>query len=174
MTKGIDNTELRGKVEEIVRNAAVILAVINSNKKVNVDRYKQFCQEAMLLVKSVPWIKFTPTAHAVLAHSPQLIEQNNAHGLLNFSESGLEANNKYLRQYRINFSRKTSQEDNLTDCINRLWDKSDFRVVKILQRLQCKCCKENGHTIKSCPIYKNLIGSATEWESLLNFLHSDL
>ena len=52
-----------------------------------------------------------------------------SNGQLNFTESDIEANNKFLRQYCINNSRKTNQYENLSDCINRLWDKSDPLVV---------------------------------------------
>ena len=50
----------------------------------------------------VPWIKMSPSSHIVLAHSAELIERNDHKGLLNFTEFGIEANNKFLRQYRIN------------------------------------------------------------------------
>ena len=50
-------------------------------------------------------------------------------------ESGLEANNKFLRQYRINKARKTNQYDNLSYCINRMWDKSDPIVMENMERL---------------------------------------
>ena len=99
-----------------------------------------------MLVMSVKWIRFTPTAHTVLAHSAELIEQNNGRGLLNYTESGLEANNKFLRQYRMNFLRKTSQYENITDCLNRLLEKSDYDVNNTLGRLNCTYCKEVGHT----------------------------
>ena len=84
--------------------------------------------------------------HIVLAHSPELIEGNDNTGLLNFTECGVEANNKFLRQYRNNHARKTNQFDNLSDCINRLWNKSDPMVLKVRERLQCAHCKEKGHT----------------------------
>ena len=36
--------------------------------------------------------------------------------------------NKLLRLFRIALSRKTSQADNLNDCLNRLWIRSDIQV----------------------------------------------
>ena len=137
LTHGIDNLELKSKLDHIILNMAVILAVINSNKKVNVPVFSEFCLNTSLLVKSVSWIHIIPTAHVVLVHSAELIEGNNQIGLLNFTECGLEANNKFLRQYRINYSRKTSQFDNLSNCLNRLWDKSDPMVKKTCERLHC-------------------------------------
>ena len=93
----------------------------------------------------------SPRSHMVLIHSAELIKQNEHKGLLNFTECGIEANNKFLRQYRINYSRKTSQYDNLSDCINRLWDKSDPMIVlEKYKRTHCSNCENTGHTMKSC------------------------
>ena len=74
------------------------------------------------------WIYFTPTVHAVLDHSAELIEANDCRGLGAYTESSLEANNKVLRLTRIALSRKTSQIDNLSDCLNRMWIRSDIGV----------------------------------------------
>ena len=74
----------------------------------------------------------------------------------NFTESGLEANNKFLRQYRINKARKTNQFDNLTDCINRLWDKSDPNAMKAMERLTCKHCKGLGQHITDATVNTRL------------------
>ena len=48
-----------------------------------------------MLIMSGKWIRFTPTAHTVLAHSAELIEQNNGRGLLNYTEKGFQANNNF-------------------------------------------------------------------------------
>ena len=171
LTQGIDSIELRAKIEQLVLNISVILTIINSDRKVKVEEFREFCRTTYLHVASIPWIEFSPSAHMVLGHSAELIEQNGNTGLLNFSESGLEANNKFLRLYRINKSRKTNQFDNLSDCINRLWDKSDPSVMKTRERLVCKHCNQTGHTIRSCVELKAAIhGCNNEYDSLLCFL----
>ena len=157
LTHGISNSGLREEIDEIVLKMAVILSIINSNRKVNVDEYHEFCRDTYLKIANIKWIEFTSTVHIVLGHSHGLIRENNNTGLLNYTECGIEANNKFLRQYRINKSRKTSQFDNLSDCINRLWDKSDPLVVKYRERLSCTHCKGVGHTIRSCPDIKKEI-----------------
>ena len=124
LTEEIANIELKSRIDSIIWNIAVILFIISSSKKVNGAEYKEFCRNASLLDKSIPWIEITPSTHIVLAHSAELIEENDSTGLLNFTESGIEANNMYLRQYRFNYARKTSHFDNISDCINRLWDES--------------------------------------------------
>ena len=69
LTAGIDNTELKSKIDRIILNMAVILTIINSSKKVNVVEYKEFCRDTSLLVKEIPWIDINPSAHIVLAQS---------------------------------------------------------------------------------------------------------
>ena len=150
---------------------AVILAIINSNKKVKIAEFTEFCQVTSKLVKSVPWIHISPSAHIVLGHSAELIDGNNQTGLLNFTECGIEANNKFLRQYRLNYSRKTSQFDNLSDCLNRLWDKSDPMVMKTCERLHCVHCNGQGHNVRSClELKKVLTGCSTEFEYWVSLL----
>ena len=113
----------------------------------------------------------TPSSHIVVAHSAELIEENGHRGLLNFSESGIEANNKFLRQYRLNYSRKTNQYENLSDCINRLWDKSDPMVINICERLYCSHCTTVGHSVRSCLKLKKVFsGCNTEFEYLFSLL----
>ena len=171
LTEGVLNTELKSKLDELLLNMAVILTLINSNRKIKVNEFHEFCHATYLNVISIPWIELSPSAHIVLAHSAELIADNGNKGLLNYSESGLEANNKFLRQYRLNRSRKTSQFDNLSDCINRLWDKSDPVVAKRRERLSCRHCNGVGHTIRSCADMKaELSGCNSEFESLLSFL----
>lgn len=171
LTQGIDSSELRQKIDHLVMNMAVILTIINSDRKVKVDAFKEFCRATYLHVTSIHWIELTPSSHNVLGHSAELIEENGNRGLHNFTESGLEANNKFLRQYRINKARKTNQYDNLSDCINRLWDKSDPIVMKNMERLSCKHCKKAGHTIRSCDELKAVMyGCNSEYEYLLSIL----
>ena len=171
LTEGIDNADLKAKIDRIILRMAVILTINSSDKNVRVAEFKEFCRETYLLVNEISWIQVNPNAHIVLAHGAELIEQNDSKGLLNFTECGIEANNKFLRQYRMNYARKTSQFDNLSDCINRLWDKSDPMVLKVCDRLQCAHCKGKGHTIRSCDELKEALHRCnSEYETLVAFL----
>ena len=105
-----------------------------------------------------PWIFPSPTLHAFLSHSPELIDANDNHGLGDFSEQGLENNNKFLRFFRKTLSRKCSQEDNLSDCFSRLWLQSDPLIrVSGRKTKSCRYCKQNSHFTVSCPEKKTLI-----------------
>ena len=64
----------------------------------------------------------------ILDHASDFIEANEGRGFGEYTESSLECNYKILRSIRIAKSRKCSQVDNLTDCINRLWVRSDVQV----------------------------------------------
>ena len=77
------------------------------------------------------------------AYSWELIESNNNRGLGEYSESGLEHNNKFLRFFRVNLARKTSQVTNLHDCIDRLWLKSDPGIRDAGPKKLCSKCKKN-------------------------------
>ena len=43
--------------DEIIIDMEVILEIINSNRKVEIEDYREFCKSTALLVKSEPWIK---------------------------------------------------------------------------------------------------------------------
>ena len=93
--------------------------------------FKELCAGTYLLILNkfnnaeIRWINISPTLHMLLAHSWEIIEANNNYSLGEYSESGLEHNNKFLRFFRLSLARKNSQETNLQDCIERLWIKSD-------------------------------------------------
>ena len=120
------------------------------------DNYTALCTRLYLfLITKLPWVSITPSLHKLLAHSAELIRANDGCGLEAFSEEGMEANNKRLRQIRTELSRKTSQQDNLTDCFKRLWTGSDPLVCQERRKGQktCKVCQAFGHTgwSKMCP-----------------------
>ena len=160
LIQGTDNLELRSEIKEIVLNMAVILTLINSNKKVNIAESKEFCQETYLLVTPIRWTEFSSSAHIVLTHSPELIEENDNTSLLNFIEFGIDTNNKFLRQYCINYARKISQFENLSDCINRLRDKSWPNGDESLRTFKAVAPILGSHTrhadVETKPAYKHV------------------
>ena len=94
----------------------------------------------------------------LLAYSWELIEINGNCGLGEYSETGLENNNKYLRFYRQYLARKISQESNLTDCLNRFWLKSDPCICHCGPMLYCSRCNIiNVHHTISCLLKKVLL-----------------
>ena len=103
----------------------------------------------------------SPSLHKTLAHSWELIKLNNGFGLGSLDESGLEGNNIILRGIRIRLSRKTSQNNNLTDTLQRMWLGSDplVNVERAKSKSFCKYCEEMGHSTRYCK--KNNISATT-------------
>ena len=142
---------------------SVVIRVMSSKDEVNVPAYKQYCTKLYLILinnfprvahkhRPGPWISITPSVHKLLAHSWELIQNNDCHGLGTLDEAGLEGCNKILRSIRINLARKLSQSLNLIDTINRMWVSSDPVINN--ERLKtlpyCTLCDETGHNIRYC------------------------
>ena len=82
----------------------------------------------------------------MLAYSSELIDANDQTGLLSFTESVLEANNKFLHHYGMKCAHKTNHFHNVSDCINQRWDKSDPMVMKLREHLHCSHCNASSYT----------------------------
>ena len=115
-----------------------ICKLYNSYHQINVEKFKDFCltTKQMILTKfnqpgsQKRWIFLTPTVHAVLEHSHELVKSNSGKGLGRLTESSLECkcNNKVLRLIRMTLSRKRGQTENLSDCLERMFVRSDLEV----------------------------------------------
>lgn len=154
----------RTKMEVLSQRLSIILRVLSSKRKVDVEKYKNYCIETNVFLLTQfprvihknlpgPWISITPSVHKVLAHSWELIQFNDGHGLGNLDESGLEACNKILRSIRKTLSRKISQDANLTDTLHRLWLASDpvVNAERVKSKSFCKICQVRGHHTRYCP-----------------------
>ena len=105
-------------LRELMCRLWVVIKVYTSKEQVNVSEYKQFCLDLYYLVlnsfnNASRWINISPTLHSLLAHSWELISNNDGRGLGEFTEGGLEHNNKFLRFYRRNLARKVDQAANM-------------------------------------------------------------
>ena len=153
------------RMSEFGMKLSVILRIMSSKKKVNVEAYKQFCIDLNMHIITQfpreisrtlpgPWVSITPSLHKVLAHSWELIMLNEGFGLGSLDESGLEGNNKILRGIRTKLSRKNSQQNNLEDTLHRLWLESDPVVnsERVKGKAYCTECKVRGHSTRYCPV----------------------
>ena len=115
---------------------SVICRVMSSKGEVNIQEYKHYCTKLnLVLVNDFPHvvnrhlpgpsISITLAVHKLLAHSWELMQNNDNRGLGSLDESGLEGCNKILRSICINLLRKVSQTLNLVDTINRMWVSSE-------------------------------------------------
>lgn len=119
------SSEITGVDLNLIERFGVILEVISSGYKINVERFSEYCREtAKLYVELYSWHPMSPTVHKILIHGSLVVQ----HALLPIgilSEEAAEARNKHFRQYRQNFSRKFSREDSNFDILNRLLLTSD-------------------------------------------------
>ncbi len=114
-----------------------ILRVIASTEKVNEEAFRNRCNECVHhLHTNLPWVLLNHTLHGALQHSSELIGRNDGYGLGAFSEEGLEANNKDIREFLKTKSRKCDPFDQLSDVMHRLLERSDPIVTKELRNLR--------------------------------------
>lgn len=117
--------EITGIDENFIHRLKIILEVLSSGHKVNVEKFSIYAKEtAELYVQLFPWHPMTPTMHKILIHGPMVIEK----ALLpigQLSEEASEARNKHFRIYRQNFARKFSRVSCNLDVLNRLLLSSD-------------------------------------------------
>ena len=143
--------------QELLCRMWIVVKVYTSTGTVNVHLFKEFCLETYYLIlhkfnnAELKWISVTPTVHSLLAHGWELIYFNGNKGLGEFTESGLENNNKFLRFYRQNLARKVNQTTNLEDCITRLWLRSDPGIRNAAPKSLCTRCSSRNHYTVSCP-----------------------
>ena len=75
--------EFQKSLHECLTRLYVICKLYNSTYFINIEGFKDFCLETKLLLlrsftnNNKSWIFFTPTIHALLEHSAELIETNN-------------------------------------------------------------------------------------------------
>ena len=90
------------------------IKIYSSTHVIEVELYKEFCAETKKVILTAfneneeSWIYLTPTVHALLELSGELIEANNGRGLGAYTEFSLESNNTVLRLTRVALSRKTN------------------------------------------------------------------
>ena len=168
-------------MRQIGQYMSVILRLFSSSKTIDVTEYRKLCPTLYLLyLQSFPsshkneqqtWNSITPSLHKRHGHSWELIELNADCGLKNFDETCLEANNKILRLIRLKLARKTSQNTNLHDVINRLWLGSDPKVNNICLKTQpfFKNCCEYGYSSRYSKARESIPGPLSD-ETLLQNL----
>lgn len=117
--------EITGINYDLIYRLKVILEVISSGYKTNIEKFENYTTEtARLYVDLYPWHPMTPTLHKILVHGAIVIGKS----LLpigQLSEEAAEVRNKHFRSYRQDFARKFSRENCNEDIFNRLLLSSD-------------------------------------------------
>ena len=131
---------------------SIILRVVSCTRKINLVKYEEHCKETMLNIgKNFPWCKVNHTLHGTIQHSAELIRMNGGESLGWYSEEGLEANNKDIRNYLEHLSRKCDSNQQLEDVHHRLLERSDPYLIHITSKYTgakiCRICKASDHTV---------------------------
>lgn len=148
------SAEDRAAIEDCIFRVAVILGIINSTRKIRCTKaLQEFCTTTYLrLLETFPWMSVSPSCHRLLAHAAELIERNDGYGLGDETEQPSEASHKTLRRTRETGARTNSLQSTLTDCFNKQFVLSDPLIRVQRRQLHCSGCREEGHTLRSCPL----------------------
>ncbi|GBO99794.1 hypothetical protein EVAR_69254_1 [Eumeta japonica] len=115
----------------ILKRFKIILAVINSKKQINGDKFKKFASETQDLLSTIyPWKLMTPTLHRVLAHGKEIIA-NSMLGLGELTEEAQEARNRDVKKIRLFNTRKSSKIVQNMDLMEYLLISSDPVICSI-------------------------------------------
>ena len=134
---------------EYGENFSVLLGMLNVclsvvegvdvGKKVFVEGFKNHCYETMVhIVVHFPWVFITSSVHQMLAHCWQLFEMQDGGPIAIWSESGVEAWNKHVCNFRSGAccrARQTSIQANINDIFVRMLISSAPIISKIRQDL---------------------------------------
>ena len=128
-------------LREYSQKLAVIIRIVSDSEEIDIEKFKSLCTSAYTLICSEPLslVSITPSLHKLQGHTCELIELNNGNSLKAWSEEGMEANTKRLRQIRERLARKCSQTDYLTDVISRLWVGSDPLIIDEKNKGKVSC-----------------------------------
>lgn len=116
--------------------------MIASGNKIKFKKFDTYSYEtAKIYVNIYGWYPMSPTVHKILIHGSTIIDK----AILpigQLSKEASEVRNKYLRQYREQFSRKFSRVQCNTDILNRLLLNSD-PYFSNMRRMHNKVHKKN-------------------------------
>ena len=152
------------KIDEVViTRFHRILQVISSGYKIENDKFQSYCYEtARIFVSKYTWYPMPTSVHKILMHGPIIVDQ----ALLpigQLSEEAQEARNKDFREYRKQYSRKTSRICTNEDILNNLLISSDPYITSFRQLPQRKLVKFPKEVIEMLkPSYQQTIQSEAE------------
>ena len=155
---------------------SVILRVISSTKEVSCQKLEVLTTEtSLLLAEKLPWVSLNYTLHGLLHHSVELIKMNNNLSIGTLSEEALESNNKFVRRYLDQFSRKINPTDQLKDAMSRLIERSDPVIIAHQRKFKnlrfCNICNSSHHMTKNHNKYKDTYQKSTvenEYDSMVS------
>ena len=123
---------LTGLDVNLIRKIAVILQCISSGEKINMEKFKLYCDEtADLYVQLYSWYYMPASLHKLLIHGWQIAEHLSIVPIGFLSEEASEARNKDFRKYRESHSRKRSSLATNEDILHNLLLSSDPLITSL-------------------------------------------
>ena len=102
-----NNMKHQANMLKLHEQLMIVFRVVSSRRKIKVEEFKKHCLETIQNIGSnFQWAKLNHTLHGDLQHNCELIEMNGGESLGWYSEEGLEANNKAIREFLEKLSRK--------------------------------------------------------------------
>jgi len=109
----------------LISNLFVIWCTLASKYQINSIKFGELCQQTLdIYMSEVGWFNIPPTIHKVLVHGQDIVEACPV-PIGWTSEESSEANNKFIRKYLSQHTRKTSHLDTMSDLFHRLMQVSD-------------------------------------------------
>jgi hypothetical protein len=134
----VTTAQICGVSPMLVSNLDTIRRILSSAFAIDSQAFHSFCRETLdLYMADAGWYQIPPTLHRVLVHGHAIIEATPLNiGLT--SEEGSESNTKFARKFYKNHTRKTSQQNTMSDLFLRLMDCSDPFILnqKITQKIK--------------------------------------
>lgn len=123
----------------LIYRFAVILQAISSNKKLNIEKLKQYLlNTAEYCIFLYKWYYMPSSVHILLIHGAAICQHFSFIPIGTLSEEASEARNKEFRNFREHFSRKTSRKHNIEDILHRLLVSSDPVISHIRPKYDSK------------------------------------
>ena len=136
----------------------------DTSKTVDVKAFQKHCFDTMIhIALHFPWVRVSPSVHQMLAHNWELFEMMNGSPIARWSESGLEAWNKHIRNFRSGAgcrARQNSVKNNIQDIFVRMLITSAPAIANARQHL---LRKERKKTV--------VFSAASQEESMINSMY---
>jgi len=135
---------ITGVDENLIKRYYVILSVVNSNHKINITKFEEYCSQTFkLYVEKYDWFYMPASVHKVLIHSAKIIS-NFSLPIGMYSEEAQEARNKDNKNYRLHHARKIDRKKTMEDQFHYLLITSDPIISTINSQKNTKF-KELAH-----------------------------
>jgi hypothetical protein len=130
---------ITGVDENLIRRFSIILEAISSGIPINVDKFKIFTDETIVLyIQLYKWYYMPASVHKILVHGKDIIANFGVLPIGTLTEEASESRNKDFRKYRENHSRKFCRRATNQDILNNLLISSDPYISQIRPKIDRK------------------------------------